>query len=182
MRQQKHDKSIAQVITKRRMGVLIFRDYAALLVRVCFLVGVIWLLLTQVFVISQANGNAMLPAIKDGDLLFGFRLYDEYAKNDVVIYTAEGKRQVGRVIAKGGDVITLDESGSVRVNGTVQDGQIMYPTEAKDALTYPYQVENGCLFIMGDYRTQSRDSRDFGPILSNQVEAKVITVLRRRGI
>lgn len=38
------------------------------------------------------------------------------------------------------------------------------------------------MFILGDYRTQTEDSRDHGPIPMEDVEAKVITILRRQGI
>lgn len=38
----------------------------------------------------------------------------------------------------------------------------------------------GCVFLLGDYRTQTKDSRDYGPIKMEDVKAKVITVLRRR--
>lgn len=49
-------------------------------------------------------------------------------------------------------------------------------------ITYPYTVPEGHVFILGDYRTQTEDSRDHGPIPMEDVEAKVITILRRQGI
>ena len=76
--------------------------------------------------------------------------------------------------------MALDDSGTLVVNGAVQSGEILYPTYAKDALEYPYTVPEGCFFVLGDYRTQSEDSRDFGPVPLEDVQAKVITLLRRR--
>lgn len=58
----------------------------------------------------------------------------------------------------------------------------MYPTYAKEGLEYPYRVPEGHVFVLGDYRTNATDSRDFGPIPMKQVEGKVITILRRRGL
>ncbi len=58
------------------------------------------------------------------------------------------------------------------VNGAVQSGEILYPTYAKDALEYPYTMPEGCFFVLGDYRTQSEDSRDFGPVPLEDVQAK----------
>lgn len=124
----------------------------------------------------------MFPAVKDGDLMIGYRLEREYSKGDVVIYEVDGERRVGRVAALESDVITFSESGTIMVNGTAQTQEVVYPTYEKDGLEYPYTVPEGCMFILGDYRTQSEDSRDFGAIPVKNVKSKVITVLRRRMI
>lgn len=146
------------------------------------LVLVGWLLATQVFLFTQVKGNSMFPALKDGDLAIGFRLEKLYQKGDVVIYQCNGVLQAGRVAARAGDFVTIQEDGSLLVNGTIQTGEILYPTYPKETLTYPYQVPEDTLFILGDYRTQSEDSRDFGPVPLENVKAKVITILRRRGL
>jgi len=132
------------------------------------------------FLLTQVKGNGMFPAMKDGDLVIGFRLQETYIKGDVVVYTVNGEKMVGRIVARAGDVITLGTNGTMLVNGTVQTGEIMYPTYAKEGIEYPFTVPQGSLFIMGDYRTNSEDSRDFGAVSSEDIEAKVITILRRR--
>lgn len=131
---------------------------------------------------TQARGIGMFPAIKDGDLIIGFRLQQAYEKNDVVTYKVDGKRNVGRFIAQGSDIVILDETGNLLVNGAVQAGEIMYPTYASGDIEYPYQVPENHVFVLGDYRTQTKDSRDFGPIPIEDVEGKIITILRRRGL
>lgn len=93
-----------------------------------------------------------------------------------------GERHFGRVIAAGGDVVTMSDSGALLVNGTAQSGEIMYPTYVRGELTYPYRVPEGCVYVLGDYRTNASDSRDYGPIPLEDVEGKVITILRRRGL
>ena len=158
------------------------RGYMALIVRILITALIVYLLFSQVFMITQMQGNTMFPALKDGDILIAFRLQREYLKNDIVIYTADGENQVGRLIAKGGDVVEITESGTLIINGTTQTGEIMYPTYPGDSLEYPYRVPEGHLFILGDYRTQTEDSRHIGPVPMDHVKAKVITLLRRRGL
>lgn len=174
--------SIADVIARRRERLLLAEDFRSLVVRVAVLVAAGWLLFTQVFLITQTRGQGMFPALKDGDLAIVFRLQEDYAREDVITYTVEGERYFGRIIARETDVVTLDDGGSLMVNGTTQSGEIMYPTYAKEGIEYPYRVPNGCVFVLGDYRTQTMDSRDFGPIPMEDVEGKVITILRRRGL
>lgn len=180
MKKKKPD--IPEVIHRRRSDVLIARGYRSLLLRLVVLAVVLYLLLTQVFLITQVSGNEMFPAVKDGDLVLAYRLQSVYAKNDVVVYRAEGKSRVGRIVGREGDVIMLDDSGSLLVNGTNQSGEILYPTYAGEGFTYPYVVPERSFFILSDHRTQCEDSRDFGAVPASSVAGKAITILRRRGI
>lgn len=174
--------SNASIITRRRNAVLDARGYMELVLRIVALVVGIWLLLTQFFLIRQVSGNEMFPAVKDGDLIIAFRLQDDYAKDDVVVYELNGEIRVGRIAARETDVVTLSDTGAMLVNGTSQTGEIIYPTYAKEGYEYPYRVPEGSVFILGDYRTTATDSRDFGPIPMSDLKGKVITILRRRGL
>lgn len=178
----KKSETTADIITRRRNHALDRQGYVNLLFRVLFLALVGWILLSQVFLITQASGNDMFPAMKDGDLVIAFRIQQEYAKNDVVVYTVDGEKHIGRIAARATDTVILDDSGTLLVNGTTQSGEILYPTYAKEGLEYPYLVPEGHVFILGDYRTQTEDSRDFGSIPLKDVKGKVITILRRRGL
>lgn len=179
---KKQEETSAGIITSRRNRALERQGYISLLIRVLFLVLAGWILFSQVFLITQASGNAMFPSVKDGDLVVAYRLQREYAKNDVVAYTVDGKTHIGRIVAGATDVVTLDDSGTLLVNGTAQSGEILYPTYAKEGIEYPYQVPENHVFLLGDYRTQAKDSRDFGAIPKENVKGKVITILRRRGL
>ena len=174
MRAEK-DQTCSQTIRKRRYSTEIKEGYIRLFWRIVLIVAVGWLLFTQVFLIGQAPDNEMFPAVDAGDLLIGFRMEQNFAKNDVVVYEAGGKTHVGRILGCETDVVTMDDTGTLLVNGTAQTGEIAFPTYAKEGITYPYTV-----FILGDYRTQAKDSREFGPISTEDVKAKVITILRRR--
>lgn len=173
---------ISEIIKKRKNSLAIRKGYFSLFLRLLLLVLAGYLIFTQIFLMTRASGNGMFPAIKDGDLIIGFRLQQEYTKNDIVTYQTKGSRQVGRIIARENDVVTMDKSGTLLVNGTVQSGEINFPTYAKKGIHYPYRVPKDSIFVLGDYRTQAKDSREFGPIPMNAVEGKVITILRRRGL
>ena len=153
----------------------LLREVRSLAVRLAVFAALLWVLLTQVYLVTQASGSEMFPAVKDGDLVLGIRLEKDYAKNDVVVYERSGRLRVGRVV-------TLSESGVVEVNGSAQGGGILYPTYPKSLLSYPYAVPEDSVFILGDCRTQAEDSRDFGPVQCSAVKAKVITLIRRRGL
>lgn len=173
---------ISEIINRRQQKLMIRKGYFALLRKILFIGIATWLLFTQVFLVARTNGNDMFPAVKDGDVVLAFRLQKTYLKEDAVVYQLDGKRYIGRIIASENDVVAMDDSGTIRVNGTVQTGEILYPTFAKDGLSYPYRVPEGAIFILGDNRPQAKDSRDFGAIPRQQVEGKIITLLRRRGL
>ena len=172
----------AEVISLRRNRLAVREGYISLLGRVVFIAAAAWLLFSQVFLLMQARGTDMFPAVKDGDLLIGYRLQKNYEQENVVVYKRDGKSYVGRVVAKSGDNVSITDEGSLVVNGVVKSGEIMYPTYVREGVNYPYTVPESMVFILADYRTQAQDSRDFGAVELKDVQAKVITILRRRSL
>lgn len=171
-----------EVIRRRRMNVITRRDYGSLLVKIAVIVLAGWIVFTQVFMFTQCLGMGMFPAIEDGDLVLVYRLQEKYEKGDVVAYTHNGETLLGRIVAKQTDVVNMNDSGTLQINGTNQGGEIMYPTYSKPGTEYPFRVPEETLFLLGDYRTQAEDSRDFGPIPMDDIQGKVITIVRRRGV
>ena len=154
----------------------------SLLLRLAAVAAALALLLGVVLLVTQAHGQDMFPAVKDGDLLIAYRLQRRWAQDDVVLYRQGDVLRAGRIAAVGGDVVMLEEDGTLRVNGTLHTGEVLYPTYPADGVTYPYTVPEGCLFILNDYRTHGRDSRHFGAVPQQDAAGKVITLLRRRGL
>lgn len=173
-------ETTAGVIAKRLERIRTRIETVQLIGRIILIGVALWYLLTHVFLITQAKGQNMFPAIKDGDLVIAFRMQKEYMKGDVVVCEVNGETYVGRIGANSTDIINLSETGTITVNGTVQGGEIIYPTFAKEGFAYPLKVPEDSVFILGDYRTAAEDSRDFGPVPYSQVLGKVITILRRR--
>lgn len=182
MNKKQEVKTIADQIKRRRKSLYLKKGYINLLVKIIVLALVGYILFSQIFLITRANGNYMFPAIKDGDLVIAFRLHRDYVKDDIAVYQVQGKNYLARVAGREGDVVTLDDSGDFNLNGGIQRGEIIYPTFAKEGIQYPLKVEENHIFVLGDHRTQSEDSRDFGTIDKKNVKAKVITILRRRGL
>ncbi len=178
----KRMETISDVIAARREKLAIRADFINLIVRIAIIIAAAYLFFTQMFLVTQVRGMDMFPALKDGDLSIVFRLHRDYAKNDVVAYrTADGMR-FGRIVAREGDVVVMNDGGSLQVNGTTQGGEILYPTYALEGIEYPYRVPEGSIFVLGDYRTKATDSRIYGSISMEDVAGKVITILRRRGL
>ena len=146
----------------------------SLLTRLAAAAAALTVLLGVVLLVTQAEGQEMFPAVKDGER--------RWAQDDLVLYRQEGVLRLGRVAAVGGDVVMLEEDGTLRVNGTLHAGEVLYPTYPVGGVTYPYTVPEGCLFILNDYRTHGRDSRHFGAVPQQDAAGKVITLLRRRGL
>lgn len=131
---------------------------------------------------STSGRDADVPILKDGDLTLSYCLKQTFRPNDVIIYEVNGEKNFGRIIAVGGNEINIDGSGDVKINGISESGEIIYPSYHKGDIKYPYQIPEGSVFVLGDYRTQTKDSREFGAIKESQIKGKVLTILRRRGI
>ncbi len=158
------------------------KEYIRLAVRIVTIALIFFIIFTFFFMIAQMHGTDMYPSIKDGDLIFGYRLQKKYEVGDIVAFTENGKTLVGRVAAAGGDVIELNQAGGVYVNGTAQSGEIIFPTYPKESIKFPYKVPENSVFILCDYRTNCVDSRNFGAVDTDDIKCKVITLLRRRAL
>lgn len=181
-RQPQKTADISKVIAQRREGVIARQETWALVRRVLILLVLAFIVLTQLFLVTQVEGNGMFPAMRDGDLTLVYRLQGSYARGDVIAYRVDGVRYFGRIVAHAGDEVSITESGSLLINSRLESGEILFPTNTADGGPFTAVVPAGHIWVMGDYRTQTEDSRNFGPIPLSDVEGKVITLLRRRGL
>lgn len=144
-----------------------------------------FLLRTFVIGVYVVPTGSMLDTIQEGDMLVGEKVtlrWDAPSVGDVVTFDSPlepGTVLIKRVVACEGQVIDLRD-GVLYVDGVAQDEPYTEgkPTESLSSLQgsaqiqYPYTVPDGCVFCMGDNRTNSLDSRYFGPVSVDAVSSK----------
>ena len=175
--------SVEQVIRQRLDELEVRRSFWALIQKILLIAAVASLAFTFVFGIGVVDGEGMYPRMRDGDLVVFYRLENQRNIGDIVAYTEDGERQYGRIVARGGDIVDMNDDGQLIINGNIQEEEVFFAT-AKDnrATQFPCTVEQDSIFVLGDNRTTARDSRDYGAISISRVDGKVISILRRRGL
>ena len=134
------------------------------------------------------SGPSMTPTLLNGDrvILLSNFLYRDVDAGDIVVMqipSFDEEPIVKRVIAKGGQTVDIDfEAGEVYVDGVLlEEDYINDLTHLSyiDGPSFPVTVPDGCLFVMGDNRNESADSR-YGPIGmvdERRVLGRVVTIV-----
>ena len=152
-----------------------------------YLLMAIILIFTLIFRIVVVSGPSMYDTLLDGDylLLLSNTFYREPKQGDVVVISMDsydnGTPIVKRVIATEGQTVDIDFSaGVVYVDGQALDEPYTYtPTNLQEGMEFPKTVEEGCLFVMGDNRNESKDSRnpEIGLVDTREVLGKAIVLI-----
>ena len=120
---------------------------------------ILLLLLTFVVRVVGVKGDSMLPTLHNGDRLLLSCLSSRYTQGDIVVidrYTEDPL--VKRIIATEGDVVSI-EDGEVYINGLQLSESYIQGTTINKDFDETAVVPKGCVFVMGDNRSDSRDSR-----------------------
>lgn len=137
---------------------------------IAILVATLWLPVLQIY------GTSMTPTLQNGEIIFSVKTAD-FEAGDVVAFYFNNKILVKRVIGLAGDWIDIDKDGIVSVNGEEIDEPYLTERALGDCnITLPYQVPEGRIFVMGDHRSTSVDSRNsaVGCIAQEQVVGKIV--------
>ena len=136
-----------------------------------------------IFGFDRQCGDSMSPAVKDGDLVFFYRLQKEYNRSDLIVLEKEGDVQVRRIIAGPGDCVDISENG-LEINGYLQQEDGIYTDTMRfaEGIEFPVTVGQEEYFVLGDNRENARDSRIYGLVNRKEIKGTVISLLRRRGL
>ncbi|SER54470.1 signal peptidase I [Isobaculum melis] len=168
--------------TKKELSLM--DDLVYLLVKIVALILLFVLLFTFVFGIHRVGNASMNPSVKEGDILLFYRLDHNYHSGDIVVLEKNKKKQVMRIVAVSGDEVDITKDG-LKVNGHPQYGleksYIMENTEQfVEGITFPIILKKNEFFVLGDSREHAEDSRIYGPVSTEEMLGKIMTVIRRR--
>ena len=160
--------------------VLYMQDLSHMLI----VIMIVFLLLFRVIVVS---GDSMKATLIDGDYLLCLSnvFYKDPQPGDVIIASKEsfddGAAIIKRVIATEGQIVDIDfDLGIVYVDGLpLEEDYILNLTTRSEGVIFPLIVEEGCIFVLGDNRGVSKDSRhpEIGLIDTRQVLGKAIFLM-----
>ena len=148
----------------------------------CLIIALVVCVITFVFFIRiiDVSGTSMNPTLNNGDKMLVSNVLYKPKAGDIVVFKKDSydpnKALVKRVIATEGQVININfETGAVFVDGVeLKEDYIRDLTYNKLDFIGPQTVPEGCVFVMGDHRNNSTDSRRFGEISVESILGKVL--------
>lgn len=148
----------------------------SLIIGIAAVLVALFLVFFFVLGVSTVDGNSMVPTLTDGQTLVFFRREASFDRGEIIrVDMPSGDYYVKRVIAVAGDTIDLVD-GEVYLNGELlTEGYIQgktYPTN--ELVTFPLTVSPGKVFVMGDNRENSVDSRELGEIPYIMIGGKIL--------
>ncbi len=131
-----------------------------------------------IFQLAHIKGPSMLPGYVDGEIAGVSKMHKSlsiYSRGDVWVFRTGGTAGlIKRVIGLPGDIVEI-KAGVVFVNGfPLEEGYVTLP---KDETLPPVTVGKDTLYILGDNRSVSRDSRAVGPVPVSMCVGKVIFIM-----
>ena len=127
----------------------------------------------------KVEGTSMMPGLEDQERIFVNKFvyrWEPIQRGDIVVFRYPrdtSKSYIKRVIGVAGDRVRI-ENGQVYVNGEALDEDYV-PSDYADASSYgEVVVPPNSFFVLGDHRTMSNDSRDFGPVNDRYIYGKAV--------
>jgi signal peptidase I len=140
-----------------------------------------FMIITFLYQPVRVEGTSMQPQLRDQDRLFINKFvyrFEKISRGDIVVFhypRDPEKSYIKRVIALPGDSLRID-AGHVYVNGERIDEEYV-PRQYRDVRSMPeIVIPANHFFVMGDHRSISSDSRDFGPVDRNLIYGKAAFV------
>ena len=156
----------------RRFGMTIRSTFLSLVVvaAVAILAAVLFLPILRIY------GKSMSGTLDSGDIVISVKS-SGLENGDVIAFYYNNNILVKRVIANPGDWVDMDEDGNVYVNNILTDEPYLSEKAYGETnIEFPYQVPEGRVFVMGDNRSVSIDSRNtsIGCVAQEQIVGKIV--------
>lgn len=176
----KIDRQRKKTDSRKRTVMLYMHDFV-------FWLTAILLVFLLLFRANVVAGSSMNQTLIHGDylILLNNVFYGEPKQGDIVVASKksfkDGEPIIKRVIATEGQWVDIDfDAGVVYVDGTALDEPyVNTPTNVYEGIDFPLMVEEGCVFLMGDNRNESKDSRsvEIGLVDQREILGKVIFLI-----
>ena len=172
---------------KREENLTLAQSFAVYLHDIVYLLSFVVVVLLLVFRVVVVSGSSMYNTLLDGDylLLLSNTFYTDPQAGDIVVISKEsfdnGAAIVKRIIATEGQTVDIDfDAGIVYVDGiALEEPYAHTPTNRNGGVAFPQTVPEGCVFVMGDNRNYSRDSRypEIGFVDNREIMGKAIFLM-----
>lgn len=136
-----------------------------------------FLFLNNFIIVVRVDGSSMKNTLKDGDVLFVSKNY-EIDRGDVIVFDRYSSKLIKRVIAVEGDQVYA-ENGVVYLKKVGETDFTAIVEDYARGVTYDFElvnVESGYIFVLGDNRENSQDSRIFGTVSLEKVNGEVSSI------
>ena len=137
---------------------------------IAVLVATLWMPVLRIY------GTSMAPTLPDGTIVVSVKKRSNFEPGEIVAFYYNNNILVKRVIAQAGDWVDIDEDGNIYVNNVLLDEPYIDEKAFGDTnIELPYQVPEGRIFVVGDNRAVSIDSRNkaVGCVASEQIVGKL---------
>ena len=156
------------------------RDFSRVMVNTIYSLVVVAAVAVLVAVlllpILRIYGHSMNDTLDEGDIVVSLKGSD-FKTGDIIAFYYNNKILIKRVIGKAGDWVDIDQDGNVYVNGNLIDEPYLDEKAFGECnIELPYQVPESKVFVMGDNRSVSVDSRNtaVGCVAEEQIVGKVV--------
>lgn len=123
------------------------------------LIAVLILLIVWCLPLVKIDGSSMAPTLHNGDIILTTEK-ESYRAGDIIIFKYGNSIITKRIIASGGDSVSIDTDGNVYVNNRlIQEDYLVEKALGECEIEFPYQVPEDTFFVLGDHRSTSADSR-----------------------
>ena len=156
------------------------RDFSRVMINTIYSLVVVAAIAVLVAVlllpILRIYGHSMNDTLDEGDIVVSLKGSD-FKTGDIIAFYYNNKILIKRVIGKAGDWVDIDQDGNVYVNGNLVDEPYLDDKAFGECnIELPYHVPESKVFVMGDNRSVSVDSRNtaVGCVAEEQIVGKVV--------